>query len=74
MELMITGAIVAILLVAFSAWLFQNAKQTKELNNTQNYSQLVGGIKDASTQADAVSKSEAAQFQDYGVTPTPFPP
>lgn len=75
-ELMITAAIVGILLVAFSAWLFQNARQTKDLNNTQSYSQLVGGVKDATTQAEAVSKSESASFDpnlNGGATPTPYP-
>lgn len=72
-ELMVAGAIVAIVLVAFSGWLFQNARQTKDLNNTQSYSQLVGGVKDAASQAESVSKSEAAQFTNYGVYPTPIP-
>jgi prepilin-type N-terminal cleavage/methylation domain-containing protein len=73
-EMMITAAIIGILLVAFSGWLFQNMRQTRDLNNTQNYSQLTGGVKDAAAAAEALSKSEAAQFTDLGVTPTPYQP
>lgn len=71
-EMMITAAIIGILLVAFTGWLFQNMRQTKDLSNTQSYSQLTGGVKDAAGQAEALSKSESAQFTDHGVTPTPF--
>lgn len=71
-ELMITAAIIGILMIAFTGWLFQNMQQTKDANNTSVYNQLTGGVKDAAAQAEAVGKSEAAQFQDLGVTPTPY--
>lgn len=72
-EMMIVAAIIGILMLAFTGYIFQQMKQTKEQANNQSYTNLKAGVMDASTQAESLSRSEALQFRNLGVTPTPYP-
>jgi prepilin-type N-terminal cleavage/methylation domain-containing protein len=72
-ELMIVAAIIGILMLAFSGYMFQQMKANKELSTSQSTTALKGGLMDASTQPDALSRSEGLQFQNLGSTPTPWP-
>ncbi|MBS1960314.1 MAG: type II secretion system protein [Bdellovibrionales bacterium] len=72
-EMMVVAAIVGILMLAFTGYIFQQMKATKEQANNQSYTNLKAGVMDASTQAEALSRSEALQFKNLGATPSPYP-
>ena len=61
-EMMIVGGILAVLMLAFSAYMFQQAKQSKVAESKQNYTQLKANVLNASSQADSLSSSETLQF------------
>ncbi len=63
-EMMIVGAILSVLMLAFSGYMFQQAKQNKVAESKQNYSQLKANVLNASSQADSLSSSETMQFSN----------
>jgi len=65
-EMMIVGVILAVLMLAFSSYMYQQAKQTKNQESKQTYTQLKTDVLDASSQAESISQSENLQFQDLG--------
>ena len=64
-EVMITGVIVAIMMIAFSGYMFQQAKQTQSQQTSQNYSQLKSNVLGNSSQAESVSASEGLDFTTF---------
>jgi|GEM_PF-2015124 len=65
-EMMIVGVILAVLMLGFSSYMYQQAKQTKNQESKQTYTQLKTDVLDASSQAESISQSENLQFQDLG--------
>jgi prepilin-type N-terminal cleavage/methylation domain-containing protein len=63
-EMMIVGAVLAVLMLAFSAYMFQQAKQNKMAETKQTYTQLKANVLNASSQTDSLSASENMQFSD----------
>jgi prepilin-type N-terminal cleavage/methylation domain-containing protein len=72
-EMMIVAAIIGILMLAFTGYMFQQMKANKELSNAQNTTALKGGVIEAAAQPEAVSRSEALEFQALGASPSPWP-
>jgi prepilin-type N-terminal cleavage/methylation domain-containing protein len=73
-ELMIVGVILSVLMLAFTGYMYQQAKQTKNQETKQTYNQLKSGVLDASSQAESLSQSESLQFDSTLPTATPVPP
>jgi prepilin-type N-terminal cleavage/methylation domain-containing protein len=63
-EMMIVGGILAVLMLAFSGYMFQQAKQNKVAESKQSYTQLKANVLNASSQADSLSSSETLQFSN----------
>ena len=63
-EMMIVGAILSVLMLAFSSYMFQQAKQNKAQEAKQSYTQLKANVLNASSQADSLSSSEAVTFSN----------
>jgi len=61
-EMMIVGGILSVLMLAFSGYMFQQAKQNKVAESKQSYTQLKANVLSASSQADSLSSSETMQF------------
>lgn len=61
-EMMIVGAILSVLMLAFSSYMFQQAKQNKNQETKQSYTQLKSNVLNASSQIDSLSTSEAVTF------------
>jgi prepilin-type N-terminal cleavage/methylation domain-containing protein len=61
-EMMIVGGILSVLMLAFSGYMFQQAKQNKVAEAKQSYTQLKANVLSASAQADSLSSSETMQF------------
>lgn len=72
-EMMIVSAIIGVLMLAFTGYMFQQMKANKELSNAQNTTALKGGVIEAAGQAESLSRSEALEFQNLGTTPSPWP-
>ena len=69
-ETMIVTAILSVLMLAFTSYMYQQNKQSKNQEAKQTYTQLKSGVLDASSQAESLSQSENMQFE---VLPTPTP-
>jgi len=63
-EMMIVGAILSVLILAFTGYMFQQAKQTKAMGEKQSYNQLKTNVLNASAQPDTLTASEAITFQN----------
>jgi len=63
-ELMVAGAILGVLMVAFSGFMFQQLKQNKDQQNKQNVNQLTSSVLDTTSQSESISKSEDLQFDN----------
>ena len=63
-EMMIVGGILSVLMLAFSSYMFQQAKQNKVAEAKQSYTQLKANVLSASSQADSLSSSESMQFSN----------
>ena len=61
-EMMIVGGILSVLMLAFSGYMFQQAKQNKVAESKQSYTQLKANVLNASSQADSLTSSETIQF------------
>jgi prepilin-type N-terminal cleavage/methylation domain-containing protein len=71
-EMMIVGAIISVLMLAFTGYMYQQTKQTKNQEAKQTYTQLKSGVLDASSQAESLSQSENLEFEHLA-TPAPTP-
>jgi prepilin-type N-terminal cleavage/methylation domain-containing protein len=69
-EMMIVGVIVAFLMLGFSSYMYQQAKQGQNQSNKQNYTQLKSNVLNTSAQSDSISQSENMTLT---VTPSPSP-
>lgn len=63
-EMMIVGAILSVLMLAFTGYMFQQAKQNKTQESKQSYTQLKSNVLNASSQSDSLSSSEAVTFSN----------
>jgi len=63
-EMMIVGAILSVLMLAFSGYMFQQAKQNQVAQSKQNYTQLKANVLNAASQSDTLSSSETIQFSN----------
>jgi prepilin-type N-terminal cleavage/methylation domain-containing protein len=61
-EMMIVGAILSVLVLAFTGYMYQQAKQTKSMSEKQSYNQLKANVLNASAQPDTLTASEAITF------------
>jgi prepilin-type N-terminal cleavage/methylation domain-containing protein len=70
-EMMVVGAIVSVLMLAFTGYMYQQTKQGKNNEAKQTYTQLKSGVLEASSQAESLSQSENLQFDPTLPTPPP---
>lgn len=63
-ELMVVSAILSVLMLAFTGYMFQQAKQTKASENKQNFTQLKASVLNAASQPDGLTSSEVLQAKD----------
>ena len=64
MELMIAGIILAVLMLGFSSYMFQQSKQAKMQETKQSYTQLKANLLNVSSQSDSLTASESLKFSD----------
>lgn len=63
-EMMIVGAILSVLVLAFTGYMYQQARQTKSMSEKQSYNQLKANVLNATTQPDTLTASEAITFDN----------
>ncbi len=63
-EMMIVGAILSVMVLAFTGYMYQQAKQTKAMGEKQSYNQLKTNVMNATTQPETLTASEAITFQN----------
>lgn len=63
-EMMIVGAIMSVLMLAFSGYMYQQARQNQNQMTKQNFNQLKSSVMATTTQSDSLTTSETAEFDD----------
>ena len=63
-EMMVVGIILSVLMLGFSSYMFQQARQGKTQENKQNYTQLKSNLLNTSSQSDSLTASESLKFSD----------
>ncbi len=63
-ELMVAGVILALLMLGFSSYMFNQSKQAKQAETKQNYSQLKSNLLNVSSQSDSLTASESLTFSN----------
>jgi len=63
-EMMIVGAILSVLMLAFTSYMFQQAKQNKVQEAKQSYTQLKSNVLNVSSQSDSLGSSATVTFSN----------
>ncbi len=63
-EMMVVAGILSVLMLGFTGYMFQQAKQNKVAEAKQSYTQLKSNVLNASAQPETLSSSETMQFSE----------
>ncbi|MBC7397286.1 MAG: type II secretion system protein [Bdellovibrionales bacterium] len=61
-EMMVVAAILSVIMLAFTGYMFQQAKQGKVAESKQSFINLKANVLNASSQPESLSSSETMQF------------
>ena len=69
-EAMIIAAMISVIIVTFSSFTFQRARQIQMFNDRKNAVTMQNSIKSAAAQSESITRTEELGFQ---ILPTPTP-
>ena len=66
-ELMVAGVILAVLILAFASFFYQQSRQTKQTEIRQNYNQLKASITTVTGNVDTLNQSQYLTTSSPGI-------